>query len=324
MKRPDLSIVILNYNTKDFLLGCLQSIKEADLAGINTEIIVVDNASTDGSVETARKSITSITGTTGSTGFIIQNKKNLGFAAGNNVGVKKASGRYVLFLNPDTVIPKKTVKEVFNFMEKHKDVAVASPKLELPNGQLDEASHRGFPTPWNAFCHFSGLAKIFPRSRLFAGYTMGWLLDKKEPHEVNSVSGAFFFVRRESGEEVARLPARQGWWDEDYFWYGDELDFCYRLKEKDLPAGRRGWKIFFLPQVKVLHYRGVASGIKGHSKEISTATRETRLRSARASIQAMRIFYKKHYKDRYPFFVTWLVFVGMWLLENLRVLRQLK
>lgn len=317
MKRVDLSIIIVSYNTKDFLLGCLQSIKEADLRGISTEIVVVDNASTDGSVETARKSIKGIMSATGITGFVIENKENLGFAAGNNIGVKKASGGYVLFLNPDTVLSENAIKEVFNFMEKHKDVAAASPKLELPNGQLDEASHRGFPSPWNAFCHFSGLRKVFPKNRLFAGYTMGWLLDNKEPHEVDSVSGAFFFVRREAGEEV-------GWWDEDYFWYGDELDFCYRLKEKDLSAGRQGWKVFFLPQIKVLHYRGVASGIKGHSREISTATKETRLRSARASIQAMRIFYKKHYKDKYPFFMTWLVFAGMRLLENLRVLKHFR
>lgn len=305
MKRLDLSVVILNYNTKDFLLECLQSIEEADLEGISTEVIVVDNASTDGSVTAV-----------GNFQFpvlsfqIIRNKKNMGFAAGNNVGVRKASGKYVLFLNPDTVISQNAIKEVFDFMEKHKDVAAASPKLELPTGQLDEASHRGFPTPWNAFCHFSGLRKLFPRSKFFAGYTMGWLLNNKEPHEVDSVSGAFFFVRRRAGEEVK-------WWDEDYFWYGDELDFCYRLKEK-------GWKIFFLPQIKILHYRGVASGIKGHTREISTATRETRLRSARASIQAMRIFYQKHYINKYPFFVTWLVFLGMRLLENLRVLKNLR
>lgn len=312
MKRVDLSIIIVSYSTKDFLLGCLQSIKEADLEEISAEIIVVDNASTDGTVDAISNFQFPF-----SNFQIIRNKENLGFAAGNNVGVKRASGRYVLFLNPDTVLSKNALKEVFNFVEKHEDIAVASPKLELPNGQLDEASHRGFPTPWNAFCHFSGLRKIFPKNRLFGGYTMGWLLDKREPHEVDAVSGAFFFVRREAGERV-------NWWDEDYFWYGDELDFCYRLKEKDLSAGRQGWKVFFLPQIKVLHYRGVASGIKRHSKEISTATKETKLRSARASVQAMRIFYRKHYQDTYPFFVTWLVFGGMWLLENLRVLKYFR
>lgn len=297
MRRGDLSIIILNYNTKDFLLGCLQSVKESDLRGIKTEVIVVDNASTDGSEEAVASY------------QLIRNKKNLGFAGGNNVGVRKASGRYVLFLNPDTVLSKNVIREVFDFMEVHKDVAVASPRLELPNGELDEASHRGFPTPWNAFCHFSGLRNLFPNSRFFSGYTMGWLLGRKEPHEVDSVSGAFFFVRREAGEQV-------GWWDEDYFWYGDELDFCYRLKE-------RGWRIFFVPgpDIKVLHYRGVASGIKGHSKGISTATRETRLRSARASIQAMRIFYKKHYIGKYPRFLTWLVFLGITVLEKIRVFK---
>lgn len=310
MTKTDLSIIILNYNTKDFLLDCIQSIKEAHLSGIKTEIIVVDNASDDRSGETARESIKSITSTTGITGFVIENRKNLGFAVGNNVGVIKATGRYVLFLNPDTVLSRGAIKAIFNFMERNKEVAVASPRLELLEGDIDEASHRGFPTPWNAFCHFSGISKVFPANKIFSGYTKGWLLDNKNPHEVDSVSGAFFFVRRKAAEEVS-------WWDEDYFWYGDELDFCYRLKKK-------GWKIFFLPQVKVLHYRGVASGIKGHSRDISTATRETRLRSTHASIEAMRIFYKKHYTDKYPFFITWLVFIGIWALENLRILKHIK
>lgn len=300
----DLSIIILSFNTKDFLRECLQSIKDSELKGISYEVIVVDNASTDGSIKEIKDWEKSF-----ETFISIFNKENLGFAAGNNVGIKRSSGRYVLFLNPDTVLTKNSLREVFRFMESHIDAAVASPRLELPNGLLDEASHRGFPTPWNAFCYFSGLNKLFPKSKIFAGYTKGWLLETKGPHEVDSTVGAFFFVRREAGEEV-------GWWDEDYFWYGDEIDFCYRLKE-------RGWKIFFLPQVKVLHYKGVASGIKGHSKKISTASKETKLRAARASIEAMRIFYKKHYRDKYPQVVTWLVFIGMWVLESFRFFKHL-
>ncbi|MDO8503186.1 MAG: glycosyltransferase family 2 protein [bacterium] len=232
----------------------------------------------------------------------------MGFGAGNNVGVKKAEGKYVLFLNPDTVLPKNALRVMYEFMERHKNVGAASPRLELASGKLDEASHRGFPTPWNAFCHFSGLRKLFPTSRIFAGYTMGWRLDKKKPHEVDSVSGAFFFVRRVAGEEVS-------WWDEDYFWYGDELDFCYRLKEKR-------WKIMFVPQITVLHYRGVASGIKGHSRAISTATQETRVRAAYASTEAMRIFYKKHYMNKYPRAVTWLTLLATNLLSTIRQTRH--
>lgn len=299
-EKIDVSIVVLNYNTKDFLLKCLQSIKESSLSGINTEVVVVDNASNDGSVE----SITSTTGIKSITSRIIENKKNVGFSAGNNIGVKHATGRYVLFLNPDTVLPKNALRIMYEFMEEHKDVGVASPRLQLADGTLDEASHRGFPTPWNAFCHFSGLRKLFPKSRIFAGYTLGWLLDDKESHEVDSVSGAFFFVRKEAGEEVS-------WWDEDYFWNADDLDFCFRLKEKR-------WKIMFVPQIMVLHYRGVASGIKGHSRTISTATQETRVRAAYASTEAMRIFYKKHYARKYPKVVMGLVLFGVSVLEKIR------
>ncbi len=305
-EKVDLSIVILNYNTKDFLLECLQSIKESDLSGINTEVIVVDNASSDGSIAKIKNyspqgdsRISKIKNFSA-----VFNKRNVGFSAGNNIGLKYTTGNYVLFLNPDTVLPKNALKMIYEFMERHKDVGVASPRLELADGTLDEASHRGFPTPWNAFCHFAGLRKLFPKSRIVAGYTMGWLLDDKEPHEVNSVSGAFFFVRRKAGEEVS-------WWDEDYFWYGDELDFCYRLKEK-------GWKVIFVPGFSVLHYRGVASGIKGHSRTISTATQETRVRAAYASTEAMRIFYKKHYAGKYPKVVMGLVLFGITVLEKIR------
>lgn len=300
MKNVDLSIIILNYNTRDFLAKCLQSIKKSDLGGMSVEVIVVDNASSE--------SITGITSTTGITGLkIIQNKKNLGFSKGNNIGVGESSGHYVLFLNPDTVLPKNALRAMFDFMEKHPDVGVASPRLELTDGSLDEASHRGFPTPWNAFCHFSGLRSLFPKSRLFAGYTMGWLLDNNELHEVDSVSGAFLFTRREIGEKI-------GWWDEDYFWYGEDLDFCYKVNE-------RNWKVMFLPQISVLHYRGVSSGIKEHSRELATSNAETRQRAALASTEAMRIFYKKHYMDKYPSLVTWLTLFAIGVLERVRLWR---
>lgn len=294
--KPDVSIIILNYNTKNFLKKCLQSIEESK-NGFSKEVVVVDNASTDGSLDMVKNGFPEV--------ISLANKTNLGFAAGNNVGLRKASGSYVLFLNPDTVLEKNALKKVFDFMEKNKDVGVASPRLELPNGELDEASHRGFPTPWNAFCHFSGLRRLFPKSKVFSGYTMGWLLDSKKPHEVDSVSGAFFFVRREAGREV-------NWWDEDYFWYGDELDFSYRLKQK-------GWKVMFVPTTWVLHYRGVASGIKKHSRKISTANKKTRIRAAKASTQAMRIFYKKHYLQKYPKLVSWLVLLGIGFLEKARL-----
>lgn len=295
----DLSIVILNFNTKDFLRDCLHSIKVSECGKYKWEVTVVDNSSTDDSPKMVKKEFPDV--------ILVVSQQNVGFSAGNNIGIKKTLGRYILFLNPDTVLRPNALADMIEFMDDHPDVGVSSPRLELASGELDDASHRGFPTPWNAFSHFSGLRKIFPRSRLFSGYTMGWKLEDKEPHEVDSVVGAFFLVRREAGEEV-------GWWDEDYFWYGDELDFSYRLKEK-------GWKIMFVPSVKVLHYKGVSGGIKSHTRQISTASKETRLRSARASTEAMRIFYRKHYQNRYPKIITWLVLSGVGVLERYRSLR---
>ncbi len=295
----DLSIVIVGYNTKTFLKACIQSIKSSSLKNLKVEIIVVDNASSDDSMGMLKREFPAV--------IRIQNKTNLGFAKANNIGVRKTKGRYVLFLNPDTLLGPTVLCEAVEFMDLNSDVAVSSPRLELASGKLDEASHRGFPTPWNSFTHFSGLEKMFPKSKLFSGYTKGWLLDDYNPHEVDSVVGAFYLTRREAGQEV-------GWWDEDYFWYGDELDFSYRLKEK-------GWKIFFLPKLKVLHYKGVSSGIIGHTAKLSSASRETKLRSAKASTQAMKIFYDKHYKDKYPFVINWLVTFGISLLSIIRQIR---
>ena len=302
MSKIDLSIIILNFNAKEFLKNCVQSIKDSDLKGISNEIILVDNLSTDGSRELIidfsqrDKSCTAVL-----------NLSNLGFSKGNNQGIRKASGKYVLFLNPDTRVSKNSIKQMFEFMEQNAEIGVCGPSLNYPNGELTSAAHRGFPTPWNAITHFTGLRRLFPKSKLFAGYTMGWELNNKNPHEVDSISGAAFFIRRKAAEEV-------GWWDEDYFLYGEDIDFCFKLKEKK-------WAVFFLPYAKVLHYHGVSSGIKKQSEDLTTATPETRIRAIRASTDAMRIFYKKHYRNKYPSFVTGSVLFGIGILERVRTIR---
>lgn len=297
VKKLDLSIVIVNYNTKDLLLECLQSIKQAKKDSYSWETIVVDNASTDGSVEAVKKRYKDIK--------ILRSKKNLGFAAGNNKAITKTSGRYTLFLNPDTMVFPDTLTTMISFMDKNPGVGAATCRIELADGRLDEAAHRGFPTPWNAFTHFSGLEKLFPRSRLFSGYTLGWM-SRERTHEIDAASGAFLLVRGEAGRKVS-------WWDEDYFWYGEDLDFCYRLKEA-------GWKVMYVPKVRILHYKGVASGVKKHSHAISKATPQTRKMAAKASTEAMRIFYRKHYLKKYPFALTALVLAGIWLVEKIRLL----
>lgn len=305
MENTDLSIIIVNYNTKELLLDCLHSLFLAERKGFTIEIFIVDNGSTDGSVEQVKKEIAKNKKNWPKL-EIVENKRNLGFARANNLGIKKSLGRYILFLNPDTVVEKKTLSYMVKFMDKHKEVGAATCRVELKNGQLDQACHRGFPTPWNSFCYFSGLEKIFRRNPVFSGYSLSYLpLDAV--HEIDSGCGAFLIVRREAGGAV-------GWWDEDYFWYGEDLDVCYRIKQK-------GWKIMFVPHVKIIHYKGAASGIKSQTQKFSTASLVTKIRSARASANVMRIFYRKHYRKKYPLFIWWLVWLATKILEFSRIIK---
>lgn len=299
MKKLDLSIIVVSFNTEKVLADCLISIKNSSLKNTRYETIVVDNFSRDNTVSMLNTDFKWVN--------LIKNNNNLGFAKANNIGVRKSRGKYILFLNPDTILKKNVLEKTLEFLKKNKDVAVCSPKVLTQDGTLDDASHRGFPTPWNAFCYFSGLTKLFPYSKVFSGYTMGWELKNSKPHEVDSVVGAYYLVKREAGEMI-------GWWDEDYFWYGDELDFSYRLKKV-------GWKIYFLPDVEMLHLKGFSSGLKPQSREISTANKHTRLLAANASVDAMKIFYKKHYLKLYPGIITLSVFMGI---ELMRLYRKLK
>jgi GT2 family glycosyltransferase len=212
------------------------------------------------------------------------------------LGVQEANGRYILFLNPDIEVHAETLEGMIQFMDQHQDAGAATCKLLMPNGKIDDASHRGFPTPWNSFCHFLGLAKIFGKTKLFGGYNLGYL-GLTKTHEIDALAGAFMLVRRKAGEKV-------GWWDEDYFFYGEDLDFCYILKQK-------GWKIYYVPEYSVLHYKGVSGGIKKVSHDITTASEETKIKSQQERFRAMRLFYKKHYEQKYPWFVTRLVYLGI-------------
>lgn len=289
MKEVDVSIVIVNYNARDFLQECVRSIFSVVSKAISYEIIIVDNASTDESAHMVRKEF-------GDKVILIASKENLGFSKGNNLGIKKTTGRYVLFLNPDTVMREHTLETMVQFMDTNEQAGAATCFVRLEDGTLDDGAHRGFPTPWNAFCYFSGIAKLFPKSQLFNGYNLGFR-NLERLHEIDALVGAFMFVRREAGEQV-------GWWDEDFFFYGEDLDFCYKLRE-------RGWKIYFIPTVDILHYKGVSGGIKKHSEDISTADRETKKRATSERFRAMKLFYKKHYMVKYPPVVTWLVFLAI-------------
>jgi len=296
LKNKELSIVILNFNTKDLLNKCLLSVTKAIDKRQDIEIIVVDNASTDGSTEMVEQRYKSIE--------ILRNKENLGFAAGNNIALRKCQSRFVLLLNSDTEISPETLDIMLEYMKNNPQVGVATCLVRLKNGQIDDACHRGFPTPWNAFCHFSGLGKIFPLSPLLNGYHLGYQnLDKI--HEIDACCGAFMMIRQEVGQKL-------NWLDEDYFFYGEDLDFCYRVKQND-------WKIIFNPDVSILHWKGVSSGMKETSKEITTADLDTKKKALMASTQAMKIFYQKHYLQKYPKILTYAVLAGIDLLEKRRM-----
>lgn len=330
MNTIDLSIIIVSYNTKEFLKKCLASILDSIDGKLNYDVIVVDNDSSDDTKDMIGKEFLSRhfgnqakpkhpesptfqrdsgqARMTEELGVIyIQNEKNLGFSKANNIGVKQAKGRYVLFLNPDTIVYPNTLETMVDFMDKNKDAGAATCKVVLPNGEIDDASHRGFPTPWNAFCYFSGLSKLFPKSKLVSGYTLTFL-DLSTMHEIDSAAGSFMLVRREAGKGV-------GWWDEDYFFYGEDLDFCYKLKEKK-------WKIYYVPTTSILHYKGVSGGIKSVSKKITTADNKTKKLATQARFNAMRIFYKKHYQEKYPRFITWFIYGVINIKERLSIIKS--
>ncbi|KKQ90153.1 MAG: Glycosyl transferase family 2 [Candidatus Curtissbacteria bacterium GW2011_GWC2_38_9] len=293
----DLSIIIVSYNTKELLVDCLKSIQKA-FQFISAEVFVVDNNSSDRTVSLIKKKFPKIK--------LIANKQNLGFSKANNQAIREAQGKYILILNPDTRLMSDTIIKMIDFMQDNPQVAVSTCKVELPNGQLDRDCRRHFPTPWRAFCHFAGLSKIFATSQILDQYYYGYLPDDHQ-HEIDSCAGAFMMVRKSAIAEV-------GLFDEDFFFYGEDLDWCYRFK-------KAGFKIVYTPITKIIHYKGAASGMKSTSAHLTKATRESKKKAIAESIRAMELFYKKHFTSQYPFFITWLVILGIKILGQIRLLR---
>lgn len=291
----DISVVIVSYNTEELLVDCLNSLKTA-LIKIKSEVFVVDNDSHDNTVATIKRDFPWVK--------LTENKKNVGFSKANNQSLKNARGRYILVLNPDTKVFPDTIVKMTNFMQKHQNAAVATCRVELPNGTLDRDCRRHFPTPWRAFTHFLGFSKIFPKSKIFDQYYMGYLPVNVD-HEIDSCEGAFMMIAKSAIKKV-------GYFDEDFFFYGEDLDWCWRFKES-------GYKIMFTPQAKIIHYKGVASGMKSHSQHLTKATSESKKRAIKESTRAMKLFYQKHLQEKYPFFINVLVFLSIKFIEVVRL-----
>lgn len=288
-----ISVAIINYNTKPLLAQCLDNLCSLDEAD---EIIVVDNASTDGSAAMVRDEYPAAK--------LFALPENRGLTAGSNIALCESTGDYLLYLGADAYPKLGVIRGLANYLEEYPTVAIATAALHLRDDTLDMDAHRGFPTPWASLTHFSGLNRLFPHSALWNQYFLGDQ-DLATPHEIDLCISHFMFTRRALLLEI-------GGWDEDFFLYGEDVDLCYRVKA----AGNR---IMYLPQFQVLHYKGASVGIRKQSNDVSTASTETKLRVTALSTKAMALFYRKHLYAKYPQVVSFLVLRGIQLLGALRL-----
>lgn len=285
----DLGIVILNWNTRDLLRTCLQTVA-ASVGDFTFQVVVVDNASPDGSADMVEAEFAS----RDPRFQLIRNPVNNGYSHGNNIGLRALgytengvspdAPRYALLLNPDTEVPPDALYNMVAFMDANPDIGVAGPKLILPDGTLDKACRRSFPTPMISFYHFSGLSKLFPASPRFARYNMTYVSPDQEI-DVDSVVGAYMQIRREAIAAVGLL-------DETFFMYGEDIDWAHRIKSA-------GWRVVYHPSVVVKHVKRAASR-----------------QSKRAQFEfwrAMLIFYRKHYRTKTPLWLHGLVIMALLL-----------
>lgn len=287
----DVSIIIVNYNTRELTLNCIQSVMESRVS-YGYEIILVDNASNDGMIKAVAEKFPQV--------VCIANTDNVGFAKANNQGMRAARGRYILLLNSDTVVQPDTLEVMLRFMDEHPEVGASGCKIVLPDGSLDKACKRGFPTPSASFYYAFGFSKLFPHVPRFNQYQLGYL-DPDQEYPIDSLVGAFMLVRREAIDQVGML-------DEEFFMYGEDIDWCYRIKQG-------GWQNYYFPRTQIIHYKG-ASSRKKPFKIIYEFHR------------AMILFHRKHYRSKYAWPVNVLVYAGVGLkfvlslmVNKLRVLR---
>ena len=239
---PDLSIIISNYNTKDFLAVCLDSIA-SHLKNVSYEIIVVDDASGDGSSDIIEKNYPQI--------ILLRNKMNMGYSKSYNRGTKAAKGKYILHLNSDTTFSKPfDFSLLIKYLEIYPDIGILGVKIIKDNGKLDLPCKRSFPTLVNVFFQSTGLAFLFPQNKIFGNYYLSYLTENKI-HEVDCLMGAFMLIKKEVIDEI-------GYIDERFYMYGEDIDFCYRAK-------KRGWKIVYYPKVSITHHHGGTTRQKGIS-----------------------------------------------------------
>lgn len=252
-----LSVIIVNYNVKFFVEQCLLSVERA-LCGVNAEVFLVDNNSTDGSVAYLQGKFPWIR--------LIENHENVGFARANNQAIRESRGEYVLLLNPDTFVGESVLRECIDFMDNTPKAGICGVGMLKVDGSFAPESRRGVPTPWVSFCKMSGLGSLFPKSKLFGKYYMQYL-NRQAINKIDIVSGAFMFIRREALNKVGLL-------DESFYMYGEDVDLSYRVLQA-------GYENYYLP-TQILHYKG-------------ESTKKDSLKYINTFYTAMLIFFKKHF-----------------------------
>lgn len=275
MSEMVLSICIVSHNTRDLLSDCLRSLPEA-CPGLDWEVIVTDNGSQDGSVAMLREEFPHAK--------VIENTENLGYTLPMNQALRMGQGHYLIQLNPDTLVKPGAFAALVGYMEANLMVGIATPKVLNRDGSLQKQCRRSAGRPWDAISYFSGLSRLFPRSRFFGRYLMEYL-PENEVAEVEAVSGSCMFIRGEVVEQI-------GYLDEAFFAYQEDTDFCFRAREA-------GWKIMYVPLGEVIHYGGHG----GAKVQV--------YRSIRAWHKSYYLYYRKHLAKDYFFLFNWLYYLVM-------------
>ncbi|MBI2279232.1 MAG: glycosyltransferase family 2 protein [Bacteroidetes bacterium] len=285
-----LSIIIVNYNVRYFLEQCLTSVLRATTT-IDAQIFVVDNESKDGSVEMVNTLFPEV--------LVIANKKNVGFSKANNQAISIAKGEYILLLNPDTVVEEDTFEKCIDFMDKHPDAGGLGVKMIDGNGVFLPESKRGLPTPSVSFYKIFGLSGLFPKSKVFSKYHLGYL-DTNQTNEIEILSGAFMWMRKSVLDKI-------GYLDESFFMYGEDIDLSYRIL-------KAGYKNYYFPESKIIHYKG-------------ESTKKGSLNYVFVFYNAMIIFSKKHFAQKakaFSFFINIAIYLRAFMAIIVRFLTVIR
>ena len=286
MVKPRLSIIILNYNTKELLSDCLRSVKKY-MDEVPMEVIVSDNSSTDGSPDLIKKNFPWVKFIEG---------PNEGFSKGNNRARSLVNGELVLFLNPDTIVHKNVFAKTVKYLDEHPKAGAVTCKLVLQNGRMDKDARRKFPTPRIAF------------NKLVLGKTREYYYEdipEDRTHEVEAIQGAFFLTYK-------KLLDKVGWFDERYFFDGEDVDLCYQIH-------KAGYKLIYYPDVYITHLKGVTKGkVKKWRHKLTDAQRK---KIRLAGVFSMELFYRKNLWNRYPVWFNYFVVLGINLFKIVRYIK---